>query len=90
MVDYYRILYLENKIYIWKKKNLVRLVCFDYILIFESLLNVINNIFIKLGYRLDYLVVIMEIKFNLFIKGYGFWKFNNSLLYDEVYVEKVK
>ena len=32
----------------------------------------------------------MELNFNPFIRGHGFWKFNNSLLYDDVYVEKVK
>lgn len=90
MVDYYRILYPENKIYTWKKKNPVRLARLDYILISESLSNVINNISIKPGYRSDHSAVIMEIKFNSFTKGHGLWKFNNSLLHDEVYVEKVK
>lgn len=32
----------------------------------------------------------MEIKFNSFTRGHGLWKFNNSLLHDEVYVEKAK
>lgn len=73
-----------------KEKNPLRLARLDYILIFESLSNVINNISIKPGYRSDHSAVIMEIKFNSFTKGHGLWKFNNSLLHDEVYVEKVK
>ena len=32
----------------------------------------------------------MELKFNPFIRVHGLWKFNNSLLYDDVYVAKVK
>lgn len=32
----------------------------------------------------------MEIKYNSFTRGHGLWKFNNSLLHDEVYVEKAK
>lgn len=46
---------------------------------------------IKLSsYRPDPSAVIMEIKFNSFTRGHGLWKFNNSLLHDEVYVEKAK
>ena len=32
----------------------------------------------------------MELKFNPFIRGHGLFKFNNSLLYDDVYGAKVK
>lgn len=32
----------------------------------------------------------MEIKYNSFTRVHGLWKFNNSLLHDEVYVEKAK
>ena len=32
----------------------------------------------------------MELKFSSFTRGHGLWKFNNSLLTDNVYVEKVK
>lgn len=44
---------------------------------------------IKLSsYRPDHSA--MEIKFNSFTRGHGLWKFDNSLLRDEVYVEKAK
>ena len=34
--------------------------------------------------------VILDIDFSKFEKGRGFWKFNNSLLYDPIYVESIK
>ena len=32
----------------------------------------------------------MEIDFKEAVYGRGFWKFNNSLLHDEIYIDKVK
>ena len=63
----------------------------DYILISESLSNVVENFTIKPGYRSDHSAVILELKFNSFERGRGLWKFNNySLLTDKIYVDKVK
>ena len=50
----------------------------------------IENCVIKPGYRSDHSIVLLEIKFNPFNRGRGLWKFNNSLLTDNVYVQKVK
>lgn len=50
----------------------------------------VEIIFIKFGYRLDYFVVFLELKFNKFVRGCGLWKFNNSFLIDKIYIEKVK
>lgn len=44
----------------------------------------------KPGYRSDHSAVVLELKFNKFSRGRGLWKFNNSLLTDQIYVEKVK
>ena len=62
----------------------------DYILISQGLSNIVENFSIKPGYRSDHSAVVMELKFNPFSRGHGLWKFNNSLLYDDVYVAKVK
>ena len=45
---------------------------------------------IKPGYRSDHSIVTTELKFNTFKRGRGLWKFNNSLLSDMNYVQKVK
>lgn len=44
---------------------------------------------IKLGYRSDHSIVTTELKIITFKRGRGFWKFNNSLLSDMNYVQKV-
>ena len=50
----------------------------------------LDKIDIEPGYRTDHSTITLEIKISNFINGKGFWKFNNSLLHDKLYVEKVK
>lgn len=50
----------------------------------------VETISIKPGYRSDHSSVLLELKFNKFIRGRGLWKFNNSLLTDKTFIEKVK
>ena len=80
----------DKKIYTWRKKTPLKQSRLDYILISESLSNVVENFIIKPGYRSDHSAVILELKFNSFERGRGLWKFNNSLLTDKIYVDKVK
>ena len=72
-----------------EKKNPLKQGRLDYLLISQSLSNIVENFSIKPGYKSDHSVVVMELKFNPFIRGHGLWKFNNSLLYDDVYFGKV-
>ena len=62
----------------------------NYILISESLSNLVENIYVRPSYRSDHSAVVLEVKFNMFDRGRGLWKFNNSLLTDKNYIEKVK
>lgn len=41
------------------------------------------------SYRSDHSSVTLQFKLNAFVRGRGFWKFNNSLLYDKEYVDIV-
>ena len=90
LVDYYRIMNPNSKAYTWRKRNPLKQGRLDYILISENLSNIVENIYIKPGYRSDHSIVVMELKFNSFVRGHGLWKFNNSLLHDTIYIEKVK
>mgnify|MGYP003691480061 CR=1 FL=1 len=67
-----------------EEKNPLKQGRLDYILISQSLSNIVENFSIKPGYRSDHSAVVMELKFNTFSRGHGLWKFNNSLLYDDV------
>ena len=53
-------------------------------------MSLVNKVEIKPGYRTDHSSVELELKLSDFTCGKGFWKFNNSLLYDKDFVEKVK
>ena len=44
---------------------------------------------IKPGYRTDYSIFTLELRFNYFKRGRGLWKFNNSLLYENEYLETI-
>lgn len=90
LVDYYRVLNPGKKIFTWRKKTPLKQSRLDYILISNSLSNIVENFDIKSGYRSDHSIVVLELKFNPFERGRGLWKFNNSLLTDMVFIDKVK
>ena len=52
----------------------------------------VESFFVKqdIQCRSDHSSVVLEIKFNAFQRGRGLWEFNNSLLLDKTYVDKVK
>ena len=90
LIDYYRILNPNKKIYTWHKKNPPKHARLDYFLTSENLSNIIENIYVKTGYRSDHSHVVLDLKFDDFIRGPGIWKFNNLLLNDMEYIQKVK
>lgn len=87
--DPWRLQHKNEKRYTWfgpsnKKGRL------DFFLISSHLMNFLNNSTIDIGYRSDHSMVLFDIKFINFEKGKGFWKFNNSLLKDKIYIDGVK
>lgn len=56
----------------------------------ESLLNLYLYVKYKNSYRSDHCPVVLYVRTNEFLKGKGFWKFNNSLLKDKEYVYLIK
>lgn len=88
--DYFRILNPSKRVFTWRKKTPFKQGRLDYILISENVSNIVENFVIKPGYRSDHSAVILELKFNTFQRGRGLWKFNNSLLIDKTYIQKVK
>lgn len=59
-------------------------------LVSSHLLNFVHKAKIDIGYRSDHSIVLIDIVFSHFVRGKGFWKFNNSLLKDKEYVVGVK
>ena len=90
LLDYFRVLNPDKKVFYLVKKSPLKQSRLDYILISESLSNLVENIYVKPSYRSDHSAVVLEVKFNTFSTGRGLWKFNHSLLTYKNYVEKVK
>ena len=88
--DPWRICYPNLTRYTWFKKNPVKKGRLDFFLVSEELLSLVNKIEMKPGYRTDHSTVEIEFKITKFDRGRGFWKFNNALLRDKEYVDKVK
>ena len=62
----------------------------DYFLVSTDLTGLAESIQTSAGYRTDHSLVVMNMIFTHRKRGRGFWKFNNSLLSDPVYVSLVK
>ena len=62
----------------------------DFFLVSCELMILIDKEKIGPGYRSDYAMIELYITYTKFERGKGFWKFNNSLLNDCVYVDKIK
>lgn len=80
----------EKTEYTWRKKNPIKQSRLDFFLISDTLSIMNPKITHNNSYRSDHSPVTLQFKLNDFVRGRGFWKFNNSLLYDKEYVDIVK
>ena len=63
----------------------------DYFLISNNVTSQVSNCSIKPGLKSDHSIIKLTIQLiNTQHRGRGYWKFNNKLLHDEVYVSLVK
>ena len=61
----------------------------DFFLISDTLLQFVKKCDIGYGLKSDHSVVILDIQFELAKRGPGYWKFNNLLLRDPQYLDKI-
>ncbi len=90
LVDPWRIYNPNLRRYTWFRKNPIKKARLDFFLISEELMSYMENTKILPGYKTDHSMVLIEIRLNNFVRGRGFWRFNNSLLKDPCYINKVK
>ena len=90
LVDPWRIQHEDSKAFTWSCKTPLKRARLDFYLISEELMARVDITDIKQGYRTDHNICEIELKFTNFQKQSGFWIFNNTLLRDQIYVEKVK
>ena len=90
LCDIYRIQNPHQKMYTWHKRPENKQARLDFFLVSSDLSVFVEKIDTVAGYRSDHSLVIMRMNFTNHERGRGYWKFNNSLLYDNIYVNKVK
>ena len=91
MTDIWRIQHPDTKKYTWHSSHKPPIFCrLDYFLISNNLINSIKNSSIKPGYKTDHSFIALNIDFYKLPRGPGYFKFNNSLLLDMEYKNKIK
>ena len=82
----------ESRRYTWRavRNGQLKQTRLDYFLVPSDVTNFVHSIETLAGYRTDHSIVIINLAFSEQQRGKGFWKFNNSLLYDSEYVNRVK
>ena len=90
LIDIFRDLNPDSKIFTWQKYNQNKFARLDYFLISSSLAPYVQDVKIIPSFCSDHSPVIIDIDFTKFKRGRGFWKFNNSLLKDKDFMVKIK
>ena len=88
LVDIYKHQHPSALCFTWRKRNPVKQARLDFYLISETLI-IIDNCEIKPGYRSDHSCIELTITLNNFKIGKGIWKFNNSLLKNQDYLNLI-
>ena len=89
LVDVWRVINPDKRFFTWSRGT--KRSRLDYFLVSEHLLNYTDNTDILPGFMSDHSLLQFTCSSgNSDSKGKGFWKFNSSLLHDDVYVDQVK
>ena len=90
LVDVFREIYPDKHKFTWRKFNSTKQGRLDYFLVTEELMPEVKGAGVGSRYRSDHSVVSISLKTNAFKRDKPFWKFNNSLLRDKVYIDEIK
>ncbi len=88
--DIWRLNNLMKRRYTWKQKNPMKMARLDFFLVTEDIKALTKGTDILYGYKTDHNMITLEIDNGNQERGRGFWKFNTSLLKDEIYLHKIK
>ena len=83
----------DKHMYTWKRKlggNKIQMGRLDFFLVSETLLNFCSDENILPSYRSDHLPVTLSLSFHKIPKRKTYWKFNNSLLSNKVFLTEIK
>ena len=89
--DIYRILNPSTKHYTWHSNDKPPIFCrLDYFLVSSNIVNKISQCKITTGFRSDHSIVFIDFNINDNERGPGFFKLNNSVIFDQEYQNKIK
>ena len=90
IIDIWRTLYPDKKQYTWRRKNPMQQSRIDLWCISDQLIYNVTDSVIELGIRSDHSTITLNLKlFDTTKPGKSYWKFNNSLLEDKLYVDLI-
>lgn len=89
LVDIWREINPEVLRYTWRRLNPPQQGRLDYFLVAESLISLVKDADILVGYRSDHSLIKLEIEFRIEKQFRNYWKFNSALLRDHYIVEEI-
>ena len=90
LLDVWRVHNPDSRRYTWRQHQTLKQSRLDYFLISSELNSKFTSCDIKPGYRTYHSLIDIKFDFSDIERGQGYWKFNNSLLMDKIYVDVVK
>ena len=89
--DVWRLMNEDTSKYTWRRLNPTKKQArLDYLLASESTVSFVTDSDIVLGYRTDHSGIILKLTLQKLEKGRSYFKFNDTLLKDKKYIEKLK
>ena len=89
LTDIYRDLNPDIRRYTWRRQTPLQQSRLDFFLISEFLINHVQDADIQYGYRSDHSMILLKLSFGKKVKRNSFWKFNNSLLKDQTFLNEI-
>ena len=90
LVDVWRNLHPDESQYTWLKRNPLKYGRLDMFIISDHLLSYTEACTVEPGYRTDHSIISLSLKNPDQERGSYLWKFNESLLNDDIYVQRIK
>ena len=92
LVDIWRVRNPDTKFFSWTRKCKIGNKCMsgsriDFALIEQGLANKVEQAKYEYGYKMDHMMMEIQVKLGTHKRGPGYWKFNNNLLHDHKYVQ---
>ena len=89
LIDIYRYRNPNILRYTWRKRRPLKQARLDFFLVSSSIADIITKCDIKAGYKSDHSIIEMDISLSKFTIFKGIWKFNNSLLNNQDYLDLI-